>query len=150
MDSVFFLFFPIFISNTYPNLAKLFSGWLPLWLQHKILKKMKPFHWRNEGLQRDWVDESPMWYVVSLMKRRSKGLGWCNSQPDLTANQSVEILTLDDGCVLWALYWGCCCCTVWIVVWTISWEHCFMIAYWVKGSGLLPKAGGVAGPSGWW
>jgi hypothetical protein len=34
-----FFFFSTFISNMQPNLAKLFSGWLPLWLHDKILKE---------------------------------------------------------------------------------------------------------------
>ncbi len=34
----FFFFFPTSISRMYLNLAKLFSGWSPLWLHHNILK----------------------------------------------------------------------------------------------------------------
>jgi hypothetical protein len=33
-----FFFFPFFHSSMLPNSTKLFSGWSPLWLHHKILK----------------------------------------------------------------------------------------------------------------
>jgi hypothetical protein len=50
-----FCFSPTFKSSMWPVLAKLLSGWLPLWLHHKILKRnpvsgsspLGPFSWER-------------------------------------------------------------------------------------------------------
>ncbi len=78
----FCFFFPTFISNMYPNLAKLFSGWLPLWLQHKILKNetLSWTQWRVTERLGWWWESNVVPCVTN--EKEVEGLGWCNSQPD--------------------------------------------------------------------
>jgi len=62
-NTEWFSFFSTFISSMQPNLAKLFSEWLPLWLHHKILKRNPAWYQEPSGISKTWTQNNTGIYI---------------------------------------------------------------------------------------